>query len=142
MKSYPDTDQEKSKRGAERFSKPHRSDGAALQFVDNRTASVAQRQLAESIHSSPKQVAQGQQLNRLFGNAAQLQSMGEDELQMKTDSAVHQRIGEEEEELLQGQFKTMQRQGDLEEEELLQGKFETLQRQGDLEEEELLIISV
>jgi len=107
MKSYADTNQEKSKRGAERFSKPHRSDRAALQFVDNRSAAVAQRQLAEAIHGSPKQVAQGQQLNRLFGKAAQLQSMDEDELQMKTDSAVVQRMGEE---LLQGKFETVQKQ--------------------------------
>ena len=48
-----------------------------------------------------------------------------------------QRVGEEEEELLQGKFNTLQPQG-LEEEELLQGKFDTVQRQGDLEEEELL----
>jgi len=137
MKSYADKNQEKSKRGVDSNSKPQQSDRATSQFVDNRTAAVAQRQLADVIHSSPKQVAQRQQLSRLFANAAQLQSMDEDELQMKKDSAVLQRMGEEEEELLQGQFKTMQRQGDLEEEELLQGKFEMLQREA-IEEEELL----
>jgi hypothetical protein len=129
MKTYTARNPEKSRRSTESISKPQKSDEVASQLVDNRVANVAQRQLADVIHSSPKQVAQRQQLSRLFGNAAQLQSMDEDELQMKKDSAALQRMGEEEEELLQGQFETLQRQGDLEEEDLLQGKFETVQKQ-------------
>jgi hypothetical protein len=129
MKSYADKNHAKRKSGMESYSKQQQSDSAAFQFVDNCTASIAQRKLSAAINASPKQVAQRQQLNNLFGHAVQLQAMDEDELQMKTDTGPLQRLGEEEEELLQGQFKTVQRQGDLEEDELLQGKFTTAQRQ-------------
>ncbi len=138
MNTYAEKNQEKGNKVANSLSKQQRCNEATFQLVDNRATTVAQRELAETINSSPRQVAQHQQINNLFGNAAQLQSMDEEELQLKTDSTVLQRTELEEEELLQGQFKTAQRQEDLEEEELLQGKFETLQRQRDLEEEELL----
>jgi hypothetical protein len=138
MKSYADKNQDKRKRGVESYFRQQQSDGAAVQLVDNRTSTVAHRKMAATINASPKQVAQRQQLNTLFSHAAQLQLMDEDELQMKTDSAVLQRTGPEEEELLQGQFETAQRQGDLEDEELLQGKFKTAQRQENLEEEGLV----
>lgn len=138
MKSYADKNQDKSKKGPDNYSKPQQSDGAAFQFVDNRTRTVDHRKMAAAINTSPKQVAQRQQLNTLFGHAAQLQAMDEEELQMKTNFAVLQRTGPEEEELLQGQFETAQRQGDLEDEELLQGKFTTVQRQDNLEDEELV----
>lgn len=138
MKSYTDKNQTKRKSNVEGYSKQKQSVGAAVQLVDNRTAAIAQRKLTTTINNSPKQVAQQQQLNTLFGHAVQLQSMDEDELQMKTDTDPLQRMGEEEEELLQGQFETAQRQGDLEDEELLQGKFNTAQKQDNLEDEELL----
>jgi hypothetical protein len=123
MKSYTDNNQNKSKKASDNYSKPQQSDGTTFQFVDNRTAAVDHRKMTAAINLSQKQVAQRQLLNTLFGHAAQLQSMDEEELQMKIDSAALQRTGPEEEELLQGQFETAQRQGDLEDEELFQGKF-------------------
>lgn len=129
MKSYADKNHEKSKKGANSYSKSHQGNGVTFQLVDNRSTSVIQRQRAKAINTSPMQVAQRQRHNTLFGNAAQLQSMDEDELQMKVETAVGQRMGVEEEGLVQGQFATLQRQESIEDEELLQGKFETLQKQ-------------
>lgn len=106
MKSYTDRTQEKTKRVADSISMPKNSGGAAFQFVDNRTAAVAQHKMTEAINTSPKQAAQGQQLHSLFGNTAQMQPLAEDELQMKTASKVLQKTGPEEEELLQGKFGT------------------------------------
>jgi hypothetical protein len=71
------------------------------------------------IASAPRIALQRKQLRAAFGHAIQRQT------------------GPEEEELLQGKFSTLQRQG-LEEEELLQGKFDPVQRQAGPEEEELL----
>jgi hypothetical protein len=138
MKSYTDKNQDKSTRSADSCSKPQQSDGATFQLVDNRDATIAQYKMAEAINSSPKQVTQRKQLHSLFGNAVQLQSMHEDGLQMKSDSEPLQQIGQDEEELLQGQFETAQRQGGLEDEELLQGKFQAAQRQENLEDDELV----
>jgi hypothetical protein len=91
-----------------------------VQFEDRRPEAVDQRELAGKADSSPQ-----------AGRIAQLQAMAD-------GSAVGtvQRLGLEEEEPLQGKFKTIQRQGAEEEEELLQGKFETTQKQG-LDEEEI-----
>ena len=90
-------------------------------FIDNRPDAVAQRQLAEAIHASPVMVAQRQQLDRMFGMAAQLKGPEDEELQMKAASDVLQRQVPEEEELLQGKFEPVQRVDD--EDELIQGKF-------------------
>ena len=62
--------------------------------MDNRPEAVAQRRLAEAIHTSPHMAAQRQQLCGMFGEAAQLQG------------------GLEDKELLQGQFATMQFRGE------------------------------
>lgn len=86
-------------------------------LVDNRNATALQRQLIEGIDNGPVMTLQRQQLEHSFGLPVQ-------------------KVTEEEEELLQGKFETVQRQEGLEEEELLQGKFEAVQRQP--EEEELL----
>jgi hypothetical protein len=77
---------------ANELSQKKSGDGAASQFVDNRTAAIAQHQLAEAIHISPKQAVQRQQIKAMVGNTTQLQSMDGDELQMKTDSAGRQRM--------------------------------------------------
>lgn len=118
----------KDKRSTNAVSAQRDGNQSKPQFVDNRAETVAQRQLVNAINSSPKQVAQRQP----YGDAAQLQSAGEKELQMKAVSGVVQRAAPEEEELMQGKFDTAQR---VEDEELLQGKFETAQR---VEDEELL----
>ncbi len=82
--------------------------------VDQRKASAKQGRLMQGIDNSPMMTLQRKQLERSIGDPVQR--------------------AEDEEELLQGKFKTLQRQED---EELLQGKFETLQRQAP-EEEELM----
>lgn len=89
---------------------------ATSAFVDGRGDSALQRRLMNGIDSSSTMQRQRDQLEACFGHPVQ-------------------RVAEEEEELLQGKFATLQRQG-LEEEELLQGKFDTVQRE--LEEEELM----
>ena len=80
--------------------------------------SVAQRQLAENVFGLPVQRQEG--------------SEEEEGLQMKTNPGLFQRK-EMEEELVQGKFESVQRQG-VEDEELVQGKFATretpTQRQG------------
>jgi hypothetical protein len=85
-------------------------------MVDGRSDNAIQGRLMRGIDSSPTMQRQREQLEASFGNPVQ-------------------KVGEEEEELLQGKFATLQRQGP-EEEELLQGKFDSLQRQP--EEEELM----
>ena len=113
------------------------SEAPGFGFQDNRPVAVAQRKLQQSIDSSPRQLAQAERLSGLFGGPVQ-RVEDEEELQMRADPGALQRQGvEEEEELLQGKFEAVQRQG-LEEEELLQGKFDPVQRQGGEEEEELL----
>ena len=77
MKSYADKNQEKGRKVTNSSSRQQQSDGATFQLVDNRATTVAQRELTETINSSPQQIAQRQQLNNLFGNAAQFQSMDE-----------------------------------------------------------------
>jgi hypothetical protein len=135
MKTFVEKKQGKGNKQANCNTKPTKSTANTL--VDNRSDSSAQRKLIETIDASPKQIMQGQRINNIIDNAVQKQSMKEDELQMKGEPDVAQRMGEEEEELLQGRFTTAQRQGDLEEEDLMQGKFEADQRQGP-DEEELL----
>jgi len=93
-----------------------------------------QGQMMRDIDNSPAMMLQRKQLERSFGHPVQRVAEDEELLQGKFDTL--QRQGAEEEELLQGKFDTLQRQGP-EEEELLQGKFDTLQRQGP-EDEELL----
>ena len=96
----------------------HGKKHATSELVDNRSTTAIQHQLMQGIDNSPVMTLQRQQLEHSFGHPIQ-------------------RVAEEDEELLQGKFKAVQRQEDIEEEELLQGKFETTQRQGP-EEEELL----
>jgi len=128
--------------------RPHRSPAAAcvpsrsstaasVAFTNNRPEAIAQRRLTDAIHHSPYMVAQRQQLHGMFGEAAQLQGGPEEEelLQGQFDSI--QRKAPEEEELLQGKFATVQRKSP-EVAELLQGKFAPVQRQGEPGEEELL----
>jgi len=45
----------------------------AAQFIDNRSATVARRNLVDTINNSPKQLAQRQQVKRLSGKALQPQ---------------------------------------------------------------------
>jgi hypothetical protein len=88
------------------------------------------------IDSEPRVALQRKQLHGAFGNAIQRQAGLEEEELLQGKFQTLQRQGPEEEELLQGKFAPVQRQGP-EEEELLQGKFATVQRDG-AEEEELL----
>ena len=103
--------------GARPASRCQRSKSTGAAHVDQRADRVRQSHLIQGIDNSPMMTLQRKQMEH---------------------SAVDpvQRI-EDEEELLQGKFRTLQRQADLEDEELVQGKFETMQRQGP-EEEELL----
>ncbi len=96
-------------------------------------------EIAESIGNSPRMVAQRKQVRSMFGQAAQLQSapeeelqakaapdavqrMGpEEELQKKADPAVAQRASPEEELQAKADPAAVQRQGT--DEELMQGKF-------------------
>lgn len=81
-------------------------------FVDNRSSTIAQRQLVDAISSE---------------SACSIQLQSEDEeLQMKVAAGVVQREGLDEDELMQGKFDSAQRAG-IEDEALLQGKFEAVQ---------------
>ena len=101
-------------RAASRYRRTKSTDSAQ---VDQRSVNVRQGRLMQGINDSPMMTLQRKQLARSIGDPVQ-------------------RV-EDEEELLQGKFGTVQRQEALEEEELLQGKFESVQRQG-MEDEELL----
>lgn len=95
---------------------------SSSKFIDNRSSTIAQRQLIDAIG---------------VGSASPVQTHPEsEELQMKAVAGVVQREGMDEEGLLRGQFESVQRAG-IEEEELLQGKFEAAQRAG-IEDKELL----
>lgn len=109
----------RSKQTGAGFASSHqRKSSAQAEFEDKRDSSAVQNCVMQDVDKSPMMAMQRKQL--------------EDSI---TDPV--QRI-EDEEELLQGKFDSVQRQGDLEDEELMQGKFsEPVQRQG-LEEEELL----
>ena len=85
--------------------------------VDHRSENALQHRLMRGIDDSSTMQRQREQAEAFFGHPVQ-------------------KVGEEEEELLQGKFQALQRQEGPEEEELLQGKFDTLQRQP--EEEELM----
>jgi len=87
-----------SNTGFEQHSQP-----SAVQFVDERSTTAAQRHLSDAINSSPKQVAQRQQFDSQSGDAVQLQT-DEETFQMKAISGVVQCSGPEDEELLQGKF--------------------------------------
>lgn len=86
-----------------------------LAIADSRVLTSAERRLRGAIHNSPRIVAQRAQLNRMFGEAAQLKG------------------GPEEEEPLQGKFEALQWKGPKEEE-LLQGKFIPVQQKRSDEE--------
>jgi hypothetical protein len=129
------------KTGSDRFSRQlkmrpasrnqrNRSTNVAL---DRRADTALQRRLMHGIDNSLPIQRQRDQIKTAFGQP--LQRVAEEEELLQGKFKTLQRQGPEEEELLQGKFDVLQRQP--EEEELLQGKFETLQRQG-LEEEELL----
>ena len=85
-------------RPASRFRRQY----AASEIVDRRSEGATQYRLAHGIHNSPAMQLQREKINGSFGHPVQ-------------------RVGEEEEELLQGKFDALQRQP--EEEELMQGKF-------------------
>jgi hypothetical protein len=88
---------------------------AGSAMIDRRGDSANQIRMINSIDNSPAMQRQRANLEASFGHPVQRAA--------------------DEEELLQGRFATLQRQGP-EEEELMQGKFETSQRQP--EEEELM----
>ena len=95
--------------------------------------STAQRKHTDMINASPYMVSQRKRLQRLSGQALQMQAgLEEDELLQGKSAAQMQ--PEEEEELMQGEF-TAQRQP-MEDEELMQGKF-AAQRQP-LDDEEMM----
>ena len=102
-------------------------------FVDKRGASLVQNSIMQRIDNSPKMTLQRLQVESSISEPAQ---RVEDEELLQGKFKALQRQGPEEEELMQGKFSTLQRQ-EAEEEELMQGKFSTLQRQGP-EEEELM----
>lgn len=103
--------------GAKRASSYQRKQSTNAAQVDQRSDNVKQGHLMQAIDNSPMMTLQRKQLERSTGDAVQ-------------------RI-EDEEEMLQGKFETLQRQANLEEEELMQGKFDDVQRQA-MEDEELL----
>ena len=137
MKAEADkTKSSKSRAAASVAVQQHKGESEEL-FADRRPEAAAHREHAGKADDSPQagKIAQLQAMAN--GDAVEtVQKVEEEELlQGKFDPV--QRQGAEEEELLQGKFATLQRQG-LEEEELLQGKFDLVQRQGVEEEEELL----
>jgi hypothetical protein len=93
----------------------YRRKPAVNAMVDHRGDNATQCRLIRGIDNSSTMQRQREKIDACFGHPVQ-------------------KVGEEEE-LLQGKFVTLQRQG-VEEEELLQGKFDTMQRQP--EEEELM----
>ena len=104
------------------------------QINDNRSTTVAQRKLqaAADNYAQMNKTAQLQAIaDSQRTTILQKQSGPEEEELLQGKLKTLQRV--EEDELLQGEFKTLQR---VEEEELLQGKFETTQR---IEEEEELL---
>ncbi len=122
MQSYTDKNSEERATSNTASLLVQDNSATTAQFIDNRLSTVVQRNLAQEVNNSPRQVAQRQQLQSQFDDAVQLQAVPD----------VMQRTGPEGEELLQGKFETTQR---VEDEVLLQGKFETAQR---VEDEELL----
>ena len=79
MQSYTDKGNEgKSSRFQEQ-----QEHAPAQQLIDNRTSTVTQNQLIGTINSSPKQVAQREQIESQFGDAVQLQADDEELLQGK-----------------------------------------------------------
>lgn len=109
---------------------------AASELVDNRSSTTLQRQLMKGIDNTAQAIAQRQAQAQLDDSPVMM--LQRQQLEGSFGQPIQRVEAEEEEELLQGKFETMQRQGDLEEEELLQGKFETVQRQSLEEEEEPL----
>lgn len=112
-----------------------------LQKHANINESSGQIQLLSSISNSPLMIAQRKTLQRIFGKTIQKVGPEEEELLQGKFINVSQRIdGPKEEELLQGKFdKVSQLVGGPEEEELIQGKFKKVsQLMGGPEEEELL----
>ena len=104
------------------------ANGKSVQlFADNRPETVTQRKLKAlaNIGQHTQPVAQ---LQALVNYAVQRQKSEEEELLQGRFKTV-QRKEPEEEEPLQGKFKTIQRQ-ELEEEEPLQGKFQSIQKKG------------
>lgn len=71
---------------------------AAAESVDKRPEAAARGKLIDAVDNSPRMLAQRQQLRSMFGDAVQLQG------------------GPEEDELLQGKWATIQRQGPEDEE--------------------------
>lgn len=97
----------------------HRKSAATAEFEDRRGSSEVLNSVMQGVDNSAMMTLQRRQQEPSFGHPVQ-------------------REAKDEEDLLQGKFATVQRQGALEDEELLQGKFsKPVQRQG-LEEEELL----
>jgi len=101
--------------------------------VDRRGDNALQRRLMRGIDDSSTMQRQREQMEASFGHPIQKVGQEEEEL-LQGKFATLQRQVPEEEELMQGKFDSLQRQP--EEEELMQGKFDSLQRQP--EEEELM----
>ena len=105
---------------------------AGSAMIDRRGDSANQIRMINSIDNSPAMQRQRANLEASFGHPVQRAEEEEELLQGKF--ATLQLQGPEEEELMQGKFDAVQRQP--EEEELMQGKFDAVQRQP--EEEELM----
>jgi len=110
-----------------------RRQSTGAEFVDKRSSSAMQNRVMHGIDNSPVMTLQRKQLERSTGDPVQRIEDEEELLQGKFETLQRH----EDEELLQGRFETLQRQGGLEEDELMQGKFESVQRRG-IEDEELL----
>ena len=123
----------KKRPGAKPASVYQRKESTKAAQVDQRSASVRQGRLMQGIDNSPTMTLQRKQIERSTGDSVQRVEDEEELMQGKFETLQRQ----EDEELLQGKFETLQRQEDLEEEELIQGKFEGVQRQA-VEDDELL----
>jgi hypothetical protein len=106
------------KKVATPYAQKQSSNKATKQINDNRSTTVSQRKLQAAADNYAQ-----------INTTAQLQAIADSQ----RTTILQKQGGPEEEELLQGKLKTLQR---VEEEELLQGKFETTQR---IEEEEELL---
>jgi hypothetical protein len=104
----------------------------AIQVSDNRPSTAIQRKLSQLANNSNNR-QQAAQLYAVSNSTIQKMDVQEEEL-MQGKFKTIQKL--EDEELLQGKFQSIQKQG-LEEEELMQGKFITAQKKG-IEEEEML----
>jgi len=85
MRSYANNHSETQRSAAaNRFADERPGKVTTQQLTDNRASAVAQHQSVNAINNSPKQVAQRQRLNSLFGDAVPLKSSDNEALQINT----------------------------------------------------------